>query len=114
MEKGSGCKTMAGGELDGRCRGGGGARRQPWLRVRRGRDSPREPGQCAVGAAWPGRLTACDAAGAWARCERQGREMCGDAAVWEETERKKPTFKKFNFWRPCQKPPKIGPLPPKI
>jgi hypothetical protein len=58
--------------------------------------------------AWRGRAAAaCDAAGAWACCERQGRGLCGDAAAWEETGRKKPTFKKFNFWRPCQKPPKI-------
>jgi hypothetical protein len=92
---------VAGGELDGRYRGGGCARRQPWLRGRRDRDGTGEPGQCAAGAARPGRLTECDAAGAWARCERQGRGMCGDAAAWEETGRKKPTFKKFNFRQSC-------------
>jgi hypothetical protein len=60
MEKGSGCKTVARGEHDERCRGGGGCgtRRQPWLRGRRGRDGPGEPGQCAVGAARLGRMTA--------------------------------------------------------
>jgi hypothetical protein len=38
MDKGSGCKTVAGGEHDGRCwgGGGGGTRWQPWLRGRRG------------------------------------------------------------------------------
>jgi hypothetical protein len=58
--------------------------------------------------AWRGRAAAaCNAAGAWACCERQGRGLCGDAAAWEETGRKKPTFKKFNFRRSCQKPLKI-------
>jgi hypothetical protein len=68
---------VAGGELDGRYRGGGCARRQPWLRGRRDWDGPGELGQCAAGAARPGRLTECDAAGAWARdvwrCGGMGR-----------------------------------------
>jgi hypothetical protein len=89
MEKGSGCKTVARGEHDRHYRGGcgGGTRRHPWLQGRRGRDGPGEPGRCAAGvegAARPGRLTAerlawrcraaatCGAAGASARCERQG------------------------------------------
>jgi hypothetical protein len=50
---------------------------------------------------------ACDTIGAWARCERQGHRLGGDATAWEETGRKALTFKKFNFRRPCQKPPKI-------
>jgi hypothetical protein len=58
--------------------------------------------------AWRGRAAAaCDAAGAWASWERQGRGLYGDVAAWEETGRKKPTFKKFNFRRSCQKPQKI-------
>jgi hypothetical protein len=102
VEKGSGRETVAEGELDGRCRGG--ARRQPWLRGRRGREGLGEPGRCAAKAAQPGRLTAerrataaCDAAGSWARCERQGRGLCGDVVAWEETGRKEPMFKKFNL-----------------
>jgi hypothetical protein len=73
-----------------------------------------EPGRYAAKATRSGRLTverrtaaACDAAGAWARCERQGRGLCGDVATWEETGRKEPTFKKFNFRWPCQKPSKL-------
>jgi hypothetical protein len=78
MEKGSGHETVAEAELDGCYRGGGGARRQPWLQGRRDRDGPGEPG----------RRTVCGSAGAWARCERQGRGLCGDAAAWEKTGRK--------------------------
>jgi hypothetical protein len=81
---------------------------------RRDQEGLGEHGRCAAKAARPGRLTAerwataaCDAAGPWARCERQGRRLCGDAVAWEETGRKEPTFKKFNFQRSCQKPPKI-------
>jgi hypothetical protein len=58
MEKGSGRETVAGAELDGRYRGGGGAQRQLWLRGRRDRDGPGEPGRRTVcgwgGAAGPG------------------------------------------------------------
>jgi hypothetical protein len=46
MEKGSGREIVAGGELDGRCRGG--ARRQPWLRGWRGREGLGESGRCAT------------------------------------------------------------------
>ena len=58
MEKGSGRKTVAGAELDGRYWGGGGVRWQPWLQGLRDRDGPGEPGWCAAGAGWPGRVTA--------------------------------------------------------
>jgi hypothetical protein len=69
VEKGLGRETVAGGELDGRCQGG--ARRQPWLRGRRGREGLGELERCAGKVARPGRLTAerrataaCEAAGA--------------------------------------------------
>jgi hypothetical protein len=89
MEKGSGRETVAGAELDERYRGGGGAQRQLWLRGRRDRDGPREPGRRTV-CGWGGAVglgdgraaAACGAAGAWARCERQRRGRCGDEAAW--------------------------------
>jgi hypothetical protein len=85
MEKGSGFKMVAGGEHDGRCRGGGGTRRQPWLRGRRGRDGPGEPRRCAARAARPGWLTASDRHGAAGRRRRatlpgRGRAVRGKGA----------------------------------
>jgi hypothetical protein len=112
MEKGSGRETVAGAELDGRYWGGGGVRWQPWLQGLRDRDGPGEPGWCAAGAGWPGRLTAerrrraplpgrgravRDRGVGCVEMRRHGKKQGG----------RKPTFKKFNFRRPCEKPPKI-------
>ena len=58
MEKCSGRETVAGAELDGRYRGGGGAQRQLWLQGRRDRGGPGEPGRWTV-CGWGG------AAGRW-------------------------------------------------
>jgi hypothetical protein len=55
MEKGSGHGAVTVGELDGRCRGVGDARRQQlWLRGRGGWYGQREVGRCAAGAVLPG------------------------------------------------------------
>jgi hypothetical protein len=105
MEKGSGHGAVTAGELDGRCRGVGDARRQQlWLRGRGGWYGQREVGRRAVcgggGAAWQRWRAAWPCGTArW-----RGRAMSGSwGGLCERLQRGKKlgrrnrAFKKFNF-----------------